>query len=388
MTEKEVIQTGVDKLVRLVKDKGKVSLKEASRLLGVDEETLEEWAQFLEDGGLISIEYKFTVPYLVGKKLTKAEIDQKAKEISEDKNIFMRKTQSAVNYLEMLDKEVIKLDSIFSNIEKHSDRSLRHVQDDILELEKAEKDKEMTEKQIAESKEGYIKKMSSINRKLKEEKSDYDKISEEIRKEVEETARMFETEKKEAQSIVESERLLEDKLNRVKELSGDIQKKMSKESKKISDSEQKLNTLKQRYEEMQNSLMKEKQDILKSMNENKLKEVEITKRQGEIIKKMQQKQKEVGSELGELEDLPGKFKQFLDRKSKIKDVLESVAKQEKELKTRLNEILVKEKALKTTMGKEEFDKEMKELEKELDRVTSRRGFFEKELNKLVSLVKL
>lgn len=387
MPEKEVIQTGVDKLVKLVKDKGKVSLKQASRLLGVDEETIEDWSQFLEDGGLISIEYKFTVPYLVGKKLTKEEIDQKAKEIGDEKNIFMRKTQSAMNYLEMLDQEVNKIETVFAHLEKHSDKSLRHVQNDVFELEKAEKDKERIDKEIEESKEGYLQKISAINKKIKAEKDDYEKISSDIRKEVEETANVFEIEKKEAQSIIDSEKYLEQKLEEVKELSEGIQKKMSGESKNISDSEQKLNILMQRYEGIKNKLQKEKQDILGAMNENKLKEIDITKRQEEIIKKMEQKQKEVDTELSELQDLPVKFKQFIDKKSKIKEILVKVESEEKGLKDLLNQLILKGKVLKTTMGKKEFDKEMKELGEDLDKVTYKRSFFEGQLSKLVSLIK-
>lgn len=387
MPEKDIIQTGVDKLVKLVKDKGRVSLKQASRLLGVDEETIEDWAQFLEDGGLISMEYKFTVPYLVGKKLTKEEIDRKAEEIGNDKNIFMRKTQSAMNYLEMLDKEVNKIETIFAHLEKHSDKSLKHVQNDVFELERAEKDKEMMDKEIENSKEEYLQKISTINKKIRVEKDDYEKISSDIRKEMDETAKVFEIEKKEAQSIINSERYLEQKLGEVKELSEGIQKKMGNETKKISDSEQKLNMLMQRYGEMKNRLQKEKQGILGAMNENKLKEIDITKRQEEIIKKMEQKQKEVDTELSELQDLPAKFKQFIDKKVKIKEVLIQVESEEKGLKEKLNQLIMKGKVLKTTMGAKEFEKEMERLGKDLEGVTSKRNLFEGQLSKLVNLIK-
>ena len=156
MPEKGVINTGVDKLVKLIKDKGRLSMKQAASLLGVDVETIEDWSQFLEDGGLVSIEYKFTVPYLVGKKLTKDEIEQRAKEVKEGRDIFMRKAESAMNYLDMLDKEVTKIEGVFAHLEGHSDKSLRHVQEDIYELEKAEKEKDKMDSDICNSKEAYI----------------------------------------------------------------------------------------------------------------------------------------------------------------------------------------------------------------------------------------
>jgi chromosome segregation ATPase len=385
---KEVINTGVDKLVKLVKEKGKISIKQASKLLGVDEETTEDWAQFLEDGGLLSIEYKFTVPYLVGKKLTKSEIEENVKEVKEGKDIFMRKTESAMNYLDMLDKEVTKIEEVFTHLEKHSDKSLRHVEDDLFELEKAEKEKDRMDKDISDSKEAYMQKISAINKKLKEEEENYEGISRDIRKEVEETARIFDSKKKEAQSIVESEKYLEQKLKEVSELSDSIQKKMDSENKKMGDCEQKLETLRKRYNDMKMNLEKEKQAILGSMNNNKLKEMEITKRQGEIVKKMEEKQKELGAGLSELEDLPGKLKQFMGRKAKIKEILNKIKDEEKGLKGKLNEITTKGKLLKMTSGKGEFDKDAKALEKELDSVTSKRNMFEEQLERLTKLVKV
>jgi chromosome segregation ATPase len=388
MPEKEVIHTGVDRLVKLVKDKSKVSIKQAAKLLGVDEETIEDWSQFLEEGGLISIEYKFTVPYLVGKKLTREEVEQKTKDIKDEKDIFMRKTESAMNYLDMLDKEVTKIEEVFTHLESHSEKSMRHVQDDIAELERAEKDKERMDKEINSSKESYIGKISAINKKIKDEQEEYEELNKDIRKEVDETARIFETERKEAESIVESEKYLEQKLKEVNELSDSIQKKMDSEGKKVQDSEKKLADLKKRYEDMKAKLDKERQYILKSINDNKFKEMEITKKQEEIIKKMQEKQKDVGEELSELKELPDKFRQFINRKEKIKEILTKVRNEEKGLKEKLEQLSAKGRILKITTGKEQFDKEMKALEKDVDGISSKRNMFEEQLEKLTKLVKV
>lgn len=62
------ITTAVDSLVNLVKEKGMVSLEDASKILKIPENIINEWATFLEEEKLISIEYKFTTPYLVAKK--------------------------------------------------------------------------------------------------------------------------------------------------------------------------------------------------------------------------------------------------------------------------------------------------------------------------------
>jgi chromosome segregation ATPase len=390
MAEKEVdgvISTGVDKLVRLVMEKGRISIKQASKLLGADEETIEDWAQFLEDGGLISIEYSFTTPYLVGKKPTKGEVEAKQKELAESKDIFMRKTESAANYLDMLDKEVARIEEVFEHLEKHADKNLKCVEGDLYNLEKAEKEKDRMDKEISDSKEAFMQKIAVLNKKLRKEEEDYKNISKDIKKEVEETAKIFDSEKKEAQSIVETEKYLEKKLEDVKKLSDSIQKRMDEGSKKISDSEGKLESLMKRYEDMKENLEKEKQGILSSMNENKLKEVEIMKKQDEILGKMKGKRESICNGLSELEDLPKKFRLFMSKKATIKEILDKIKKEEKGLKEKLEEISKKGKLLKMATGKEEFSKDMKALEKELESVTKKRGMFEEQLKKLTKFIK-
>ena len=78
--EGSIIETGVDKLVKIVKERGKIALVDAAKELGVSTTVIQEWVDFLEDEGIISVEYKLTKPFLVDRKLTKKEIESKAKD--------------------------------------------------------------------------------------------------------------------------------------------------------------------------------------------------------------------------------------------------------------------------------------------------------------------
>ena len=77
--ESSIIETGVDKLVNLIKERGRVALQDAAKELGVSTTVIQEWVDFLEEEGIISVEYKLTKPYLVDRKLTKKEVEAKAK---------------------------------------------------------------------------------------------------------------------------------------------------------------------------------------------------------------------------------------------------------------------------------------------------------------------
>lgn len=64
-----IIETGIDKLVNLVKERGRISLEDAAKELRQSTTVVQEWVDFLEDEGIISVEYKLTKPYLVERKL-------------------------------------------------------------------------------------------------------------------------------------------------------------------------------------------------------------------------------------------------------------------------------------------------------------------------------
>lgn len=55
--EGEFIETGPDKLFKLITTKGKVSMVEAKRACNVDEKKVEEWATILEDHKMIKVHY-------------------------------------------------------------------------------------------------------------------------------------------------------------------------------------------------------------------------------------------------------------------------------------------------------------------------------------------
>src|SRR3989344_2777857 len=55
--KKLLIETPVDKLVELVARKKNLSLKDAAKSLGVEEETIEEWVRVLETHGYLKINY-------------------------------------------------------------------------------------------------------------------------------------------------------------------------------------------------------------------------------------------------------------------------------------------------------------------------------------------
>lgn len=80
-----LITTGVDALVRLVKDRQKIELEEATSTLNIPKETIEEWSRVLEEEGILRIEYRLTRVYLIWIKPTEEELQVEKEELSVDK---------------------------------------------------------------------------------------------------------------------------------------------------------------------------------------------------------------------------------------------------------------------------------------------------------------
>lgn len=58
------VSTAADELFELVKAEKEISFKDAAKKLGVPAATIEAWATFLEEDGMLSIKYKLTTPFL------------------------------------------------------------------------------------------------------------------------------------------------------------------------------------------------------------------------------------------------------------------------------------------------------------------------------------
>ena len=60
----EVVRTGVDELLELLKTTAKIPLAEAATKLNANIDIIQSWVDFLVEEGIVGIEYKFTTPFI------------------------------------------------------------------------------------------------------------------------------------------------------------------------------------------------------------------------------------------------------------------------------------------------------------------------------------
>ena len=136
MESKGIIETGVDKLVAIVKERGKIALSDAAKELGVSTSVIQEWVDFLEEEGIVSIEYNLTKPYLVDRKLTKKEVQEKAKEFLNQRDIFVRKAEVSLSILNKESGDLKNVKAEFDKLKSELGMSLDTVKSELKDLEK------------------------------------------------------------------------------------------------------------------------------------------------------------------------------------------------------------------------------------------------------------
>ncbi|MEM4554554.1 MAG: hypothetical protein QXT25_01760 [Candidatus Anstonellaceae archaeon] len=111
-----LISTGVDQMIKLLKERGRMELGEVARQLKLQPQTVEDWAHALEEEGLISVEYRLTRVYLVWKQpspnyVAKKEYEAKSKaaQAKESAQRLLAKVQEGKGEIERIQEEVERL---------------------------------------------------------------------------------------------------------------------------------------------------------------------------------------------------------------------------------------------------------------------------------------
>ena len=99
-------------------EKKRVSVVDASKELSVPKVVIEEWMNFLEEKGVIDVNYKLTTAYLVRKGITKKDIEKKTLEFKGHREGFLRKIESTVSVIERETAGLKNLKQSFDELSK------------------------------------------------------------------------------------------------------------------------------------------------------------------------------------------------------------------------------------------------------------------------------
>jgi chromosome segregation ATPase len=177
------IKTGVDKLVELVSEKKRVTVEDAAKKLGVGKDVVQEWAEFLEEEGLVSLDYNLSKVWITEKKITKEEVISSAKEVSSEKEALTRKIDVAISSLQDEASGFENIRKEFTNIQGHIKNEVEVVKKQLGELERYDSLRNNIDKEVSKQKSDYDSFVKEAQEKLKLESQKYEELKEVIEKE-------------------------------------------------------------------------------------------------------------------------------------------------------------------------------------------------------------
>ena len=369
-----IIETGVDKLVKLVNTKGRIAASDAAKELGVGMSVIMEWTDFLEEEGIINIEYKFTKPYLVARKIAKKDVQEKAKEFSGKKEGFIRKAEVSLSFINRESNKLKTLKEEFDKIKRDLGFDIGNIKNELQELTKYEQLKIDLDKQMEDQKRSSVDKLQEITKQVLREKKKYQYILTEIKKEEE----VLERDKVEANSIEESQKLIKDRLNSLKKIIEKVENRVTTEEESVKISENSIQKLVAMAENLKVRVEEEKGLIEPLVEQSTSQAEKIKELQAAIIKKIESKEKKLKG----AKSASKKMKEFFKKKLGVMSFIEKVNKDTNDLQNELIALIKKARSFQLSSSSANLGSQIEGLEKKFKEVDTKKNLFERELKKI------
>lgn len=371
------IETGVDKLVEIVGQQKKLTLDDAAKELGVSKTVVQEWAEFLEEEGLIGIEYSLSKTYLVERKLSKKEVAKKAKEYGQKKEAFVRKVDTALKQLQKESTGFEDIKRAYNALKDDIGDEIDQVKHELDELKHYEQLKQSIDQDIIQQKLDYQKMVDDVHRKLYAEEKRYEKLIKEIREEEERLVKEKET----YREVEEKEVSLQKRLMALKEVVTGIDAELGDASKSITAEEDRIGRLHEIATTIEKDILRRKSELDPLIASSKEHGDKILQVQESIISKVRQRKDKITTYEKEGEDIVKKFDDFFRKRMETEKLLNSLERLKGEMAHELEGLKRKAIAYEVASGGD-IKHQAADLQKGYDEFEKKKGAFQEELQKL------
>lgn len=377
------IETGVDKLLDLINRKKKVNLNEAANELGVSVPVIQEWADFLEDEGLISVEYKFSKTYLCERKLSKGEVVKKAKEYSSKKDAFTRKVETALKSLEREAEGFERIKEEFGKLRDVIGRDVDQVREELQELRHYEDLKKNIDKDIMQQRLDYQEMIDNLHRQIAEQQKKHDLFIEEISAE----KSKVEEAKVELGYLEKRGDNIKKRVEALAQILKSIDTKIDEQKKILRTSIEKMESDLKEAERLQKDLkFRMNTELEPIMNAAKEKEEKTLAVQDSVLKKIQDKNKKLDKYKLESIEAGERFKSFFDKRGKIQELIDILEKQKIELEKELQGLIMKATSFNLSVKSSDVVNYVKDLQKDFEEIEKKKSSFIRRLLELTELI--
>ncbi len=377
------IETGVDKLVALVEEKKRITLEDAARELGVSTVIVQEWADFLEEDALISIEYSLSKVWLVERKLSEKEIHKKEKEYVHRKDAFIRKVETTLHQLDKDTDSFEKMRNDFVQLRKDLGGEIDFVKNELKELKYFDDLKKSIDEDIKKQREEYEKMLHESHLKIKAEEHRFQEVLAQLNREKEKVR----SEKKDLATLEDQEEMMLLKLDEMNKLMDSLRKKIKEEHRDVNISEENVQKLSDLVAHFEHRLKEQKHKavvpLLKMSEDHRMK---ILAMQEDILKKLEKKKSELSGFKRETKRAHDKLKVFFDKKESVEKLFKKIEADKKAIKDEYSHLISKASAFKALTKKDDMYKYIKELDEEYKRIEKHKSFLTRQIDALSDLL--
>src|SRR3989338_4719830 len=360
-----LITTGVDALVRLVREKQRVELKTAAALLNIPEATIEEWSHILEEEGIVKIEYYLTKIYL-------AWVTPREEKIKVEKEMFYQEKANVEKEISELKSRLAPDTESLSQLKQTFTKFYNEFGPRLDKLEKelasmaGQKNTEFEKQKLAIT--NVDEKLFMLEDSLKVLKNELEKIRLDL---------TGEDAKKSFERIYEDVASLSSQLEDVASRASNYQKEIPSEFPPVSEVKKKFEQIKKDFDNVKNTNAKMRDDLV-SIQESSgvLKEVESS------IKKYETRISDTKKDLAELSDTAEELR------SKSTSLAEKINKDMEIIERFSDSIDIAKGVLQRFPSQDEIAKELARVKKVEDGIQEKIGVVSELLHTLPNIKNL
>ena len=382
MAKSSTITTGVDNLVNLVSEKKKISIAEASKTLAVDKELIEEWTDFLEEKGIIKLEYKFTTPYIVYKEPDNKTVAKNKKAFNTKKDTVVRQIDSTLKLIENHAAGLTDVKDEFDKINAELEDRIKSIRGELSELEKFDSLKKDLGKELTVEYESFKKKMQIIESRIKTVSNKYEAMMGNLSQEEGE----LDSHTQKLEEMKSAENKIKTRIKSLHDELKSLQNEEGQEVSKIDDKEKKISLMRLNAKRLQAELANHKKNIKPLIKEFQEAHNNAEKARDSVLKGLDDHLKKVEVKESKVQNIKNKFETYLKKKIDIDIMMDRLTSEIERLSGELKMLKQESKLLSLTTSDDRSEKLMKEIDKKFKSALEEKKDFEKKAEELRKII--
>ena len=375
---KNLITTGVDQLVQLLRERKRISLAEAAKQLAVPRELVEEWTDFLEERGLVKLEYKFTTPYLVYTKPTAETVRKTEKSFQNKREAFQRQVESTLRVIQQHAAGLLDVKQHLDRLNAEIEEKVKHIREELQALERFDTLKKDLRKELIQEYEAQRKKLDQLTQRMEQT----DKQLAEKLKEVHGAYARLDKAMEDLEEIQSFERKMKGTINDLRRELERLEKRRREDERVIQEEQKRIGLLRKTIQRLESQLQAYRNQLRPLMAEYARMQKDWEKAKNDLLARIEERLKRISTHQSEAKRARERLEEYVKRKVEIDVLMDALTSEAEKLRGELL-LLKQEAALLKTMKK---NVSLDDLEKRYEHVLTLKEKFEKKLEKLRSII--